>query len=361
MSGADFWAVLFDGQVIEAGKLALGYGADELEKFQSQPLKRTAEILRVMAPAATLFAGAFTIFQGLRFAEKRLHNRLEKYLWLEEKRLAKQRSTVTSALREPGATTTLSDVLLSAPNLSRAVKKIARSGSFAGTEAKIDRSLDRLKRRHHLRGIQDKLHRQQSSLGHLIKGANFAEKASEMTGDQRSDYDKWAATEFVKSLQFVPDDLEARYFLAHQYRRLANKERSTKQFKELEQRALALQDRRMQAEAKKGIALNEDSIRARQKLIESAIELLPEGTNSVVFADFLLIASSFRVEQRHVLKAGELLDNAEKLLELERGKNADNLRGFAQKLRVKIDQIRSSGTADSDEGSEPLPAVKYAV
>ena len=83
-----------------------------------------SKVLQSIAACVTISVGGFGIYQGWRFAEKRLGERLSEYLKREETRLAGARTSLVTALQKSERTKREVEPLFSNAALSRALRQL---------------------------------------------------------------------------------------------------------------------------------------------------------------------------------------------------------------------------------------------
>lgn len=198
-----------------------------------------AKVLQSLAACVTIGGGAFGIWQALRFADKRLADRIDGYLKREEDRLKQARTTLLGAIRKTTPGRPKFEPVFSSEALSKALKdlnwgrtKRAEDGLLAALkliEEKVDTAEERAA-----------THRRQQAAAHLLLGA---------IADTRKEHLK-ALDHFKQALDLNPDDVEALEYAGQQLLLLPDPRSAFEYFSKLHDKATLMQDQLLAARSK---------------------------------------------------------------------------------------------------------------
>ena len=157
---------MFDWEVLLPALSAL---ADTVEAYLLTGWD-LSKVLQSIAACVTISVGGFGIYQGWRFAEKRLGDRLSEYLKREEARLADARTRLIGALRKSERTRHVVEPLFSNAALSRALKQL-KWGRIKPAEEGLQAALRLIDEKVSIAEERAVCHRRQKAAAHLLLGA----------------------------------------------------------------------------------------------------------------------------------------------------------------------------------------------
>lgn len=172
-------------------------GLDAVEAFVTSPWDAT-KVLQSIAAIVGILSGSFGIWQALRFAEKRLAERLQEYLERDEQRLREARTTLLGAVtkgvpRRPN----IKPVFLS-DALSKAMRQL-KWGRIGPAQDSLVAALKLAGEKEEAAGRLAEQHRKQKAAAHLLLGAIADSKKDHLSSLQH----------FKAALEINPDDVEA--------------------------------------------------------------------------------------------------------------------------------------------------------
>ncbi|PPD28440.1 MAG: hypothetical protein CTY20_10180 [Hyphomicrobium sp.] len=175
----------------------LAAGFDAVEAFLTSPWDAT-KVLQSIAAIVGILSGSFGIWQALRFAEKRLANRLQEYLKRDEQRLRDARTTLLGAVtRGVPKKPNIKPVFLS-DALTKAMKQL-KWGPIGPAQESLMAALKLASEKEEAAGKLAEQHRRQKAAAHLLLGAIADSKKDHLAALQH----------FKAALDIDPDDVEA--------------------------------------------------------------------------------------------------------------------------------------------------------
>lgn len=198
--------------------------ADRFAAWYQQKLEGSAKLI---APVVTIASGSYAIVKAYKFAETRLHYRLQDFLDREEKRLTGAREQLRLSIERPGPQRPFRTPIFLAPSLKNAVHELGWGSYFLPPQLpyadfQIGASIDQLEKQIQLSGDRHSYLKQQLATAHLLKGAMLTAEAStlEATGQESRGVLTSALNQFTSALAVHPDDVEALEYASHMHVRL---------------------------------------------------------------------------------------------------------------------------------------------
>lgn len=239
----------------------------------------TTKFLQAVAACVTIGAGAFGIFQGLRYAESRLSKRILVYLKAEEHRLKYNRSLLIAAIKKPTPGRPKIEPLFSNHLLTKALRQM-RWGRKNGAEISLKAALALADEKIGIASTHVDTHKQQKLAAHLLLGAIADSKKDHLS----------ALGHFQDALDIDPSDVEAIQFAGQQLLCVPDARQALTYFERLDKIArkqadgtLGFRARILQARAY--YALPQPNLRAANELLRAETVKFPVEVDSLERAE----------------------------------------------------------------------------
>lgn len=209
----DQWATA----VIEQIQRSLQIATDWYQKTVDGPSK-------LIAPAITIASGSYAIYKGYKYAESRLHYRLNDFLAREEQRLADARKQLRLIIERPNVDRKFREPIFLEKPLKNAVRELGWGSYFLGPQLgyvsfQLDTSITQLERRVKLSRDHHRHLEHQLATAHLLRGAMYVAGAS--NAKQRNEDDRpmvsAALNHFQSALAVDANDCEALEYAGHMH------------------------------------------------------------------------------------------------------------------------------------------------
>jgi tetratricopeptide (TPR) repeat protein len=192
--------------------------------WYQQKLEGSAKLI---APVVTIASGSYAILKAYKFAESRLHYRLQDFVDREEKRLKGAREQLRLSIERPGPERTFRSPIFLAPALKNVMREIGWGSYFLPPQLdyadfQVGSAIDELEKQVKLSKARDSYLNKQLATAHLLKGAMLAAEASkrEQHGTEDRGMLTAALKQFTSALKANEDDIEALEYASHMHVRL---------------------------------------------------------------------------------------------------------------------------------------------
>jgi tetratricopeptide (TPR) repeat protein len=227
------WVVWGPGaEIFEQFSARLGVSINALGDWYQLKVEGPTKLI---APLITILSGSWAIWRTLKYAQSRLHYRLNDFVEREEKRLNDARDKLRMKIERPDVNRPFKAPIFLSPAMKRVVRELGW-GSYFGppqldyVDFQVGVAIDELGKQVKASEDRDGYLKKQLATAHLLKGAILVAEANDKERAEQEFRDLLTAAlnQFKAALDIVPKDVEALEYASHVHVRLNEDQESEK-------------------------------------------------------------------------------------------------------------------------------------